>query len=201
MLPAYMNELWQAYWQMSQEDRRAIDPALVSVDPLTCSEKVLPYLAWECGVDISALDTNTARKLIDGAINSHRMAGTIGALDISLKAFGNIEVKEWFETGKAPYTFDLDLSLVDTQITASLRAKLETIAKQKKNARSKLDELILSYRTSKEAYAYVGGLGESGSYAQMIDGYTNSSLGTVYSAVGSMGEVSAIATMEETIWQ
>ena len=141
MLPAYMNELWQAYWQMSQEDRKAIDPALVSVDPLTCSEKVLPYLAWECGVDISGLDTDTARKIINDTLSSFKSAGTIGSLKKSLDSLGAAKVEEWFEYSGSPYLFKLRVDVNEHGLSQSMLNKIEAIALAKKNARSQMEAI------------------------------------------------------------
>ncbi len=157
MLPAYMNELWLAYWQMSTEDRGAIDPALLSVDPLTCHEALLPYLASELGIDISGLDTATARSLLGDASNSFKNAGTIGSLKKSLASLGVAKVEEWFEYSGSPYLFKLRVDVNEHGLNETMLNRIESIALERKNARSQMEaiEIFLSSSGSQRMAATV----------------------------------------------
>lgn len=123
--------------------------------------------------------------------------GTLGAVKKVFEALGiEASVKEWFDTGKEPYIFDIDLSLSNRQITPELVAKLKQLIEITKNVRSRLDELILAYRTQTSVSLHVGAMGESCGDAQMIDGFTSSAFGIGFASVGAMGETTAIAVME-----
>ena len=138
-----------------------------------------------------------ARKLVYFAQKNYPKLGTLSAIKKVFEALDiEAEIKEWFETGKEPYVFDLDLSLTNKKITPELIEKLKKLIEFTKNVRSKLDELILAYKTSTNLVCYVGNMGETRSEAEMIDGFTNSAIAFSYSFVGNMGEITAIATME-----
>ena len=130
----------------------------------------------------------------------------------------------WVYPEKKNCVFDVDFSLVDREITKELRERSLKIIEKRKNVRSVLGELLLSYKTStslnikagnmgeiesetemiKEftnsaiafVYPFVGSMGEVRSEAEMIDGFTNSAIAFAYPFVGAMGEAEAIAIME-----
>jgi P2-related tail formation protein len=138
------------------------------------------------------------RKLIYFAQRNYPKLGTLSAIKKVFEALDiEAEIKEWFETGKEPYIFDLDLSLTNKEITLELVDKLKKLIEFTKNIRSRLDELILAYKTSTSLSLKVGNIGESRSEAEMIDGFTNSSVAIAYPAIGAMGEAIAVAIMEE----
>lgn len=197
MLPEYVNEYLQAYFQVSSEDRRKLlDMRYFDTDPLTCQVAYLPYLAIEAGVTLDGLSEKEARQSIANAIATLNQKGTLNSLKSALAPFGSNALKEWFDTGKEPYIFDIDLSLSDRQITPELVAKLKQLIEFTKNVRSRLDELILAYRTQTSVSLHVGAMGESCGDAQMIDGFTSSAFGIGIASVGAMGETTAIAVME-----
>jgi len=137
------------------------------------------------------------RKLIYFAQRNYSKLGTLSAIKKVFEALDiEAEIKEWFETGKEPYIFDLDLSLTDKKITPELVDKLKKLIKFTKNIRSRLDELILAYKTSTSLSIKLGNMGEVRSEAEMIDGFTNSSVAFAYPLVGAMGEAEATAMME-----
>jgi len=137
------------------------------------------------------------RKLIYFAQRNYSKLGTLSAIKKVFEALDiEAEIKEWFETGKEPYIFDLDLSLTDKKITPELVDKLKKLIKFTKNIRSRLDELILAYKTSTSLSIKLGNMGESRSEAEMIDGFTNSTTAFTYPAIGAMGEAEATAMME-----
>jgi len=138
------------------------------------------------------------RKLICFAQKNYPKLGTIEAVK---KVFETLdieaEIKEWFKTGKEPYVFDLDLSSTNKEITQELIDNLKTLIEFTKNVRSRLDELILAYKTSTSLNIKLGNMGEVRSEAEMIDGFTNSAVAFAYPFVGNIGEVTAIAEMTE----
>ena len=137
------------------------------------------------------------RNLIFFAQKNYPKLGTVGAVKKVFEALEvEAEIKEWFETGKEPFTFDLDLSLTNKEITPELVDKLKKLIEFTKNVRSRLDELILSYKTSTSLSFKLGNMGEVRSEAEMIDGFTNSSVAFAYPFIGAMGEAEAIAMME-----
>ena len=137
------------------------------------------------------------RNLIFFAQKNYPKLGTVEAVKKVFEALEvEAEIKEWFETGKEPFTFDLDLSLTNKEITPELVDKLKKLIEFTKNIRSRLDELILSYKTSTSLSFKLGNMGEVRSEAEMIDGFTNSAVAFVYPAIGAMGEAEAIAMME-----
>jgi len=138
------------------------------------------------------------RKLIYFAQRNYPKLGTLSAIKKVFEALDiEAEIKEWFETGKEPYIFDLDLSLTNKEITLELVDKLEKLIEFTKNIRSRLDELILAYKTSTSLSIKLGNMGETRSEAEMIDGFTNSATAFAYPAIGAMGEAIAVAIMEE----
>ena len=138
------------------------------------------------------------RKLIYSIQKSYPKLGT---LKKKKKVFESLEIeaeiKEWFKTGKEPYIFDLDLSLTNKEITPELVDKLKKLIEFTKNIRSRLDELILAYKTSASLNIKLGNMGEVRSEAEMIDGFTHSAIAFAYPFVGAMGEAEATAEMTE----
>ena len=141
LLPAYMDDAWRCYERMHNEDISSISPELVVIDPMTCHESVLPFLAWEMDVDISGVDIDNARSLIDGIMNSVMNAGTIGALKNSIGAIGVAKVDEWFEYSGLPFNFKLKVDVIEHGLSESILAKIESIALKKKNARSQMEAI------------------------------------------------------------
>ena len=138
------------------------------------------------------------RELVRFAQQNYPKLGTVEAVKKVFEALDiEAEIKEWFETGKEPYTFDLDLSLTDKEITPELVEKLKKLIEFTKNIRSRFDELILVYKTSTSLSLKVGNMGETRSEAEMIDGFTNYAVGFAYPYVGNMCEITAIAEMTE----
>lgn len=146
LYPAYMSDAWKAYEQMSSEDKEAIEPSLASVDPFVCDSGVLPFLAWEAGVDVSRMDVDISRAVISAAFASLLHRGTIGSLEKSIEPMGEIEIMEWFNTAKTPYTFDAKMTLaVDLRLVYDAQ-RFESIKKQineSKNVRSKFENLLV----------------------------------------------------------
>lgn len=197
LLPAYMSELWRSYEQMHQEDLELFDVNLLSVDPLKCHISVLPFLAWEADVNIDGFSESVQRDLVAGAFRALQYAGTKGALENALDAFTNVNVVEWFRDGSSPFTFKVDLSInKDVEITTKVANRVTEIAKKRKNARSQISELLLSYRVSGNMSLASGGVGEAKCNAIPLEGYEEILPGQQHIYVGGVGEVSSYAQME-----
>jgi phage tail P2-like protein len=197
LLPAYMSELWKSYEQMHREDLSLFDVNLLSVDPLSCHISVLPFLAWEADVNIDGFSESVQRDLVAGAFRALQYAGTKGALENALDAFTDVNVIEWFKDGADPFTFKVDLSInKDVEITTKVTSRVTEIAHKRKNARSQISELLLSYRVNASLSFASGGVGEAKCSAIPLEGYEEILPGQQHIYVGGVGEVSSYAQME-----
>ena len=135
------------------------------------------------------------RSLIGYAQRHYPRLGTVAAVKEVFVAL-DIEatVIEWHESGKDPYLFDIDLSLTNRAIAPELAASLRRLVLFTKNARSHIDELTLSYLSRHSIELHTGGVGESTSAAEMIDGYTSLYTYTLPCRIGAVGESVALAT-------
>jgi len=167
-------------------------------NPLTIDEEFLNLMVDEYQAGMFREFEPNTRKLIYFAQRNYPKLGTLSAIKKVFEVLDiEAEIKEWFETGKEPYTFDLDLSLTDKEITPEFVDKLKKLIEFTKNVRSKLDELILAYKTNTSLNLKAGNMGECVSEAEMIDGFTNSATAFAYPLIGTMGEAEAVAIMEE----
>jgi len=165
---------------------------------LEIDEKHLALLVDEYDAGFFREFEPDARKLVRFAQRNYPKLGTLGATKKVFETLKiNAEVKEWFNTGKEPFVFDIDLSLVDKEITPNLIIKIKKLIDISKNVRSYLDELILSYKSSTSFYIKAGGMGEAGCNAKMIDGFTNYATASAFAVtIGAVGETVAVAKME-----
>ena len=197
LLPSYMNELFRAYEEMRRLDLLSIDPSLTSTDPKICHKSVLPFLAWEADVNIDGFGEDIQRSLVYGAFKALQYAGTKGAIQSALDAFTSVNVIERSnDFSLLPYNFKLDLSVNNTEITPKIRDRITKIAIKRKNVRSVLDELVLSYMQSQNVVIGGGGVGESSCSTQMIEGYEEVLNGVQKFSGGGVGETSSYAIME-----
>lgn len=151
LLPSYMSELWQCLEELTLEDMRFIDPSLVSTDPLTCHEAVLPFLAWEVGVNISGVDTHTQREVINAAMRSLLYAGTAFSLKNNVESLSDtVDVKEWFEYGGGSYNFIVEVDSSQKGLSSELVSKIESFAYKYKNARSVLESIKINLTSNGE---------------------------------------------------
>lgn len=121
-------------------------------DPMLCPEELLPWLAWEEGVDLWDPDwpVEKKRQVIAQSWEMHRAKGSRqGLVDaINLLNFGAV-VEEWFEYGGQPYHFRLTISLSDSDLgefvayskDATVAALLKRAVMTHKNVRSHLETI------------------------------------------------------------
>ncbi len=83
-------------------------PLLKLMDPDTCPEHLLPWLAWAFSVDVWDVrwPLEYRRRVVKEAIPLHREKGTRAGCKRALAALGiEADIEEWFEYGGRPYTF------------------------------------------------------------------------------------------------
>lgn len=83
-------------------------------DPQACPEYLLPYLAWERGVDEwnSNWSTQTKRDVIESAPEEQAHGGTVYAVKKALASLGfELTLSESWQTGGLPHSFQLFASL------------------------------------------------------------------------------------------
>lgn len=79
--------------------------------PAKCPEHLLGWLAWALSVDVwdQTWSVETKREVLAQSVKVHRIKGTKEAVMTALVATGfEVEIREWFETDGAPYTFQID---------------------------------------------------------------------------------------------
>lgn len=131
------------------ESLGAVDISLVSVDPKSCHVGVLPFLAWECDVDISGVSESTAREMIQAAFDAMQYAGTTKALQDNVTALSDeSKVVEWYEYDGDAYHFKADVIVSDMnkRFGENLFAKMDATANKYKNVRSKFDGFNIMLR-------------------------------------------------------
>ena len=168
-------------------------------NPKTCEAKYLPFLAYAFKVDFwdENLTESDKRNLIQSSLLLHQRKGTVWAIEQVFEAL-NIEaiVKEWFNYDGEPYHFKVDISLADKEITTELIDKLKHYIDIFKNARSVLDELMLSYMQSTTLMMGAGGVGEVSINSEMLEGYKETLKGLQNISIGAVGESVSYAKME-----
>jgi phage tail P2-like protein len=113
-------------------------------NPDTCPAFLLPWLAWEFGVEgwDSSWNEQQKRDVIKSASAIHKRRGTVGALKRALAAFGyQIEVQEWFQVTPIgdPYTYALQVVVEDVGIPDMAGfASIVRVAESAQNERSEL---------------------------------------------------------------
>lgn len=85
-------------------------------NPDTCPLELLPWLAWQMGVEAWRTDwpENIKRAIVRNAINVQRRRGTLASVRDTVAAFGGqIAIREWWQTTPqgAPHTFELVFTL------------------------------------------------------------------------------------------
>lgn len=113
-------------------------------NPDTCPAALLPWLAWQLGVDnwSDAWSEAARRERIRTAMDIHRHKGTRGAVLAGMTALGSdATVIEWWQTEPpgAPHTFAIDILVDDLpaeQLTADYLVTLQREVNRTKPLRS-----------------------------------------------------------------
>lgn len=129
--------------------------------PDDCPASHLHILAAIFSVDVwdSNWSEATKRAVIKSAAEVHRHKGTRAALNRALGALGlGVTAKEWFEYGGSPYCFRLYVQKPGgvAPTTDELRY-IRNIALGAKNARSYLEDILVSQPAQDAGLIYVAG--------------------------------------------
>lgn len=139
---------------VEREMARAVDLPVRVRDlwsPDDCPLSLLPWLAWSYGVTQwdSRWTEEQKRNVVRNALFIKRYKGTYAAVERALAALGHsIRIIEWWqETPKAdPYTFRIDVQIVDIGIDEPMYDKIERVIADAKNLRSHLTNMRLMAR-------------------------------------------------------
>ncbi len=195
ILPTNIDEKINALDVIGCEELEKIQEALRAIedfhDALHIDERFLEILADSYEAKRFKDFEPRARELILYAQKHYPKLGTVAAVKEVLYAFGlDAEVKEWFETGKPPYIFDLDLSVSDRPISKELIEQIMRLVEFTKNVRSKLGELLLSYKVTYTATMRSGGVGEAKG-STLPKGYANAANAKNIARSGGVAEARA----------
>ncbi|MBC6416262.1 MAG: phage tail protein I, partial [Rhodospirillales bacterium] len=144
----------RAIEQAIRKVRPDLGPIPRLMDPRTCPEALLPWLAWAFSVDVWEPHWPEAqrRAAVAASIDLHRVKGTPGSVRRALGALGlEIAISEWWEHGGRPYTFrvvarpTVDLIGDGTQpfLSAELRRQIEVVLAATKPLRAHADLTFL----------------------------------------------------------
>ncbi len=130
------------------------------VNPDTCPESALPFLAAAFSVDRwdAAWPVATKRAVIKSAFFVHKKKGTIGALRRVVEPLGYlIRVIEWWQTAPAGPrgTFRIDIGVLNTGITEEMYQELERLVDDAKPLTRHLLGLAISMEVRGNAYTHV----------------------------------------------
>jgi len=131
-----------------------LTPVSQLMNPETCPEALLPWLAWAFSVDVWEPRWPLAqrRAAVAEAVALHRVKGTKSSAIRALRALGiEPEISEWFEYGGPPFTFrvvarpTVDLIGDETQpfLSAPLRDQIEAVLEATKPVRAHMDLTFL----------------------------------------------------------
>lgn len=127
--------------EQSAERLGAVDVPVGKLwDPKSCPVSLLPWLAWALSVDTwdAAWSEPVKRQVIADSLAVHARKGTPWAVVRAMTAAGapSLELSEWFDNGRAPFTFQVCVSTSDQPLQPALADRLMADIAQYKNARS-----------------------------------------------------------------
>ncbi|WP_368900343.1 phage tail protein I [Mixta calida] len=129
--------------------------------PERCPAHLLPWLAWEFGVDYWDETWSEAQKrqVIADMAYVHQHRGTVSAVRRSLSSVGYpTRVIEWFQDTprREPYTFRVELYSTDT-VNDELYSKIRRQIDYAKNLRSWLSSIEVISDVGGNGHAYIAG--------------------------------------------
>ena len=148
LLPGHRPELEKAIDQAVGKVFEELPVYEIDTNPKTCPEAILQVLAYSFNVDISGLEEDSARRLVEGALMMNRRKGTAYAVEKAIKAF--LPESELIEHEDDPFRFSIRLEFVlgdkfDEDIYSHLLKTLE----KTKNERSHLKNIECIMPTEK----------------------------------------------------
>ncbi|MDR2342780.1 MAG: phage tail protein I [Campylobacteraceae bacterium] len=147
ILPAHKSAAQKALDTLTGERFEGLDINVISIIPKDCPKEILPHLAESFDVDISGLNEQQTRELLQDAFKIHYYAGTPYSIKRALQiVFAHAGIEEWMQYEGNPYYFRITVNSTPniTGITANLLEKLVRTANRYKNARSLIDVLRLN---------------------------------------------------------
>lgn len=145
-----------AYAVQNQLSAAASEISLVALYPriATMGESLLDEIAW--GLNIpeyrSEYDIDIKRRLVQTAIQTHRVRGTVAAVEkVVADIFGDGWVEEWFDYDGDPYHFRIHTSNIGA-VNADAEAFDHAVVSTK-NLRSVLEEIVIEAATQMRLYA------------------------------------------------
>jgi phage tail P2-like protein len=111
ILPTNRTATEAALEQAIRQGKPDLTPIAKLMNPETCPEEHLGWLAWAFSVDVWSPDWSVAykREIIATSIKVHRVKGTRGAVVRALSSIGfRTDISEWFEHAGDPHTFRVD---------------------------------------------------------------------------------------------
>ncbi|SMF23544.1 MULTISPECIES: phage tail protein I [unclassified Pseudomonas] len=151
LLPSNASLLEQRAAEALAEIRRVPIPLRDLLNPQTCPEHLLPYLAWSFSVDRWHADwpVETKRKAITDAYYVHAHKGTIGALRRIVETLGYaLEINEWWqqEPQGTPGTFYIGIDQRDQPMPDSTQRELQRLVEDTKPVSRQFDHITISGR-------------------------------------------------------
>ncbi len=107
-------------------------PAPAIIDPDTCPEALLPWLAWALSLDDwdATWPLRIKRAQTKAAISIQRHKGTANSVRKVVEAFGGaLQLREWWEQSPqgTPHTFDMVLTVQGENGESASAAYVETV--------------------------------------------------------------------------
>ncbi|EIJ69413.1 phage tail protein I [Pasteurella bettyae] len=131
------------------------------INPNSCPEKLLPYLAWAFSVD--KWDENWAEQAKRNAIKQayliHRHKGTISAIKRVIEPIGYlIELKEWFNATPpaTPGTFEITVEVPESGLNEQTYKELTRLIDDVKPVSRHLTQLAIAISPVGMANLFIG---------------------------------------------
>lgn len=126
-------------------------------NPDTIPANLLPWMAWAFSVDDWNNNWTEAEKraVIKNSLYVHKHKGTLAAIKRAVEPLGYIiRIVEWWEdTPPAePYTFRLEVGLLDKGVDETIYDQFETLIESNKNLRSHMKSLTIKSEINGTAY-------------------------------------------------
>lgn len=157
-------------------------------NPDTIPANLLPWMAWAFSVDDWNNNWTEAEKraVIKNSLYVHKHKGTLAAIKRAVEPLGYIiRIVEWFEdTPPAePYTFRLEVGLLDKGVDETIYDQFATLIESNKNLRSHMKALTIKSEIS--GLAYMG--------AAMMTGCTTTVFPYIPTDISSTGGIFSAA--------
>ena len=144
ILPPNHTAVEAALEQAIRKGKPDLTPIAKLMNPDTCPDDLLGWLAWTFSVDV--WDANWSemikREVIRRSIAIHRIKGTVGSVRRALATISfRSDISEWFEHSGDPHTFRIDVFADDIfdagfQIDAKLHALVTELIQNVKPVRA-----------------------------------------------------------------